>query len=76
MNPYYHQTSQADARRERLMHEAEQDRLVRQDMPQQPGLADRVLANLGDWMVTEGTRLAEKRQNLTAQPHYKVLRSE
>ena len=59
MNTYQHQYAQSEQRRAQLLREAEAERLTQND---QPGLADRLLANVGEWMVTEGTRLKERQR--------------
>ena len=58
MNNYQDQYTLADHRRAELMREAEAHRLSLN--VEQPGLADRLLTNVGDWMVAEGTRLKNR----------------
>jgi hypothetical protein len=61
MITYYQQSIQADDHRAELLREAEAKRLSRS--AGQPALTDRLLVSVGDWMVTEGTRL-KRRQKL------------
>ncbi len=70
MNTYHNQHAQANYRREELLREAEIERLSQ--TTEQPGLADRLLTNVGEWMVSEGTRL----KNKSAEAHRNVLRAE
>lgn len=58
MNNYHHLYNQAELRRAELIHEAETDRLI--NKPVNPGLSDRVLSGLGEWMINEGTRLKQR----------------
>jgi hypothetical protein len=58
MNLYYQQFTQADQRREQLLREAEAQRLSQ--AAAQPGLTDRLLTSVADWMVSEGTRLRNR----------------
>ena len=70
MNSYQDQIIQADQHRFQLMREAEAHRLLSE--AEQPCLTNRLLANVGEWMIAEGTRLKGK----TADAPRKVLRTE
>ena len=70
MNTYQHQTIQANHRRNELMCEAEANRLSHPD--NQPALTDRLLANVGEWMVAEGTRLKARQKLPLSNPHFRV----
>ena len=75
MNSYHNQYAQADYRRETLLREAEADRLSQ--VYEQPGLADRLLTNVGEWMVSEGTRLKNRTpESKSADAPQNVLRAE
>ncbi len=70
MNTYQHQTIQADHRRNELMREAQASRLSQPD--NQPALTDRLLANVGEWMVAEGTRLKERQKLAVSNPRFRI----
>ena len=55
---YYHQATHADQHRDTLLREAETHRLSQE--VEQPGLTTRLMTNVGDWMITEGTRLKNR----------------
>ena len=55
---YYHQANHADQHRANLLREAETQRLSQE--VEQPGLTTRLMTNVGDWMITEGTRLKNR----------------
>jgi hypothetical protein len=57
MKPYHPEDVQAAQRRIKLNREAEMDRLAKLAQGDQPGLTDRVLSSLGEWMIASGTRL-------------------
>ena len=70
MNTYQHQSIQADYRRNELMREAEASRLSQP--ADQTAFADRLLANVGEWMVAEGTRLKARQKLPPSNPHFRV----
>lgn len=57
MKHYQHEVADSNYRQTQLMREAEVDRMIQARQVYQPGLAARVLANVGDWMIASGTRL-------------------
>lgn len=70
MNTYQHQSIQADHRRTELMREAENSRLSHP--VDQTTLTDRLLANVGEWMVTEGTRLKARQKLVVTHPRFHI----
>ena len=70
MNIYQHQSIQANHRREQLMREAETNRLFQSD--DQIAFTDRILANVGEWMVTEGTRLKGRQKLPVTNPRFRI----
>lgn len=60
MNHYEHQIADISHRTSTFMHEAEQARLAQLQHIYTPGMAGRVLARMGEWMIAEGTRLKRR----------------
>lgn len=60
MKPYHPEDVQSAQRQIKLKGEAEMERLARLAQGHQPGLTDRVLSSIGEWMIASGTRLKGK----------------
>jgi hypothetical protein len=72
---YYHQTAQVDQHRQKLMREAQSYRISR--LVRQTGLASRFLSNVGNWMISEGTRLKSRSlESASTQAQRKLLSPE
>ncbi|MBN8621243.1 MAG: hypothetical protein J0L63_20185 [Anaerolineae bacterium] len=74
MNTYHDHVVQANQRQTHLLREAETERLLQSNAgaSSEPNAADRLLATLGDWMVSQGERLKAR----IPSPEYRVLRTE
>jgi hypothetical protein len=62
LDNYYFQSAKADFHRDRLMQEAENDRLARHQHPvdtERP----HVMQKLGDFLIASGTRIKEQYQS-------------
>ncbi|MBZ0279924.1 MAG: hypothetical protein K8L97_04235 [Anaerolineae bacterium] len=68
MKHYQHETAEIAHRQAQLMREAEVDRMLQAQQIYQPGLAARVLTNVGEWMIAGGTRLKLRYKAHTNQP--------
>ncbi len=67
MKHYQHETAEIQHRQAQLMREAEVNRMLQARQVYQPGLAARILMNLGEWMITEGTRLKLRYKSIEPQ---------
>lgn len=76
MNIYRDAAQQADQRRDKLLHEAEQERLAQAAQSGQQHGADRVLAAVGEWMIASGKRLKERNEYRVMSTEYRVMRAD